>query len=213
MAALCAVTIPLAALLPQNLSVLPKPAAGSGALSVRGVAGLLAAFLMMAGVVGLWVFVEALAKMDGVPEHTASFAIAASLATQILGAVFIATLGPRLPAVPSLIAVGLANLAVAALMGAAAGGLVFSVAALLFGFLWTTGMPLIFPLLIRADPTRRVAMFSAGAQLLGSAIGPQLTGAFATETNVRPVLVVAGALFIAAMVAVVIAGAGPKRAH
>ncbi len=199
--------LPLVLLLPNQLSILPKPPPGRGPLSLPGGLGLAATFLMMAGVVGLWVFIQALGKMDGVDDKTASFVIAASLATQILGAAAVAVFGPRLPTVPSLVAVGLGNLAVVALIGLLHGGAVFLPATLLFGFLWTAGLPLVFPLLTQIDPTRRVAMLSSGAQLLGSAAGPLLTGLFATDANVRPVLPTSAALFCAAVLAIVLAGA------
>lgn len=211
MGAVALAMLPLVLLLPNQLSTLPKPEAGRSALSLSGAVGLAATFLMMAGVVGFWVFIEALGRMNGVDEKVSSFTIAASLATQILGAGAVAIFGPRLPAVPSLVAVGLGNLAVIALIAFFHGAGVFVPAALLFGFLWTLGMPLIFPLLIRIDPTRRVAMLSSGAQLLGSAAGPILMGFFATEANVRPVLPASALLFCAAILAIILAGFLTRR--
>ncbi len=211
MTVLAVIVLPLVALIPDALSPLPKAApTGRGPLSFRGVTGLSATFLIMAGVVGLWVFVEPLAKMDGVSEKGAAFAVAASLAAQILGSVAIAIVGPRLPAVPSLVAMCLANLLVIGLIGAFHGAAVFVPATLLFGFLWNAEMPLFFPLLLRADPTRRVAMLSSGAELLGSAAGPVLTGALATDADVRPVLAISALLFCAALLCVVLAGLRPK---
>lgn len=82
--------------------------------------------------------------MDGVSAKGAAFAVAASLAAQILGSVAIAIVGPRLPAVPGLVAMCIANLLVIALIGAFHGGAVFVPASLLFGFIWNAEMPLLF---------------------------------------------------------------------
>jgi zinc transporter ZupT len=67
-------------------------------------------------------------------------------------------------------------------------------------------------LLIQVDPTRRAAMLTAGAQLLGGSAGPILTGFFASETNVAPVLPAAAVLFAATMLFTALAIV-PRRAR
>jgi hypothetical protein len=211
LAALAAVTAPLLLLIPSNLPDLPRPEKGQGALSLRSGAGLLGAFLLMAGIVGLWVFVDELAKMDHVSPSIASTSIAASLAMQVGGAAFVVALGPRLTPGRGLIFVGLGYLAVTGALAATTSGAAFMAAVLFLGFLWNVGLSLTVPLLIAVDPTRRAAMLTAGAQLLGGSAGPQITGLFATDANVRPVLVAAAALFVGTIVCVAIAAA-PRRA-
>jgi hypothetical protein len=167
--------------------------------------GLLSAFLMMAGIVGVWVFADELARMDGASPGLASAAIAASLAMQVGGAVFMVALGHKAPAGRSYIAVAAGYLVVVAMIAWLHGGAAFMVAALMLGFLWNIALSLSTPLLIQIDPTRRAAMLAAGAQLLGGSAGPMLTGMFATDANVRPVLAPAALIFVGVMVCAAIA--------
>lgn len=208
-AVLCA---PLLLTIPRDLPNLPKPESGRGGLDLPGVFGLTAAFLLMAGIVGVWVFADELAHMDGASPGLASAAIAASLAMQVGGAVFMIALGPKAPPGRSYIAVAAGYLVVVAMMAWAHGGAAFMAAALLLGFLWNVGLSLSTPLLIQVDPTRRAAMLTAGAQLLGGSAGPILTGFFASETNVAPVLPAAAVLFAATMLFTALAIV-PRRAR
>ena len=191
--------------IPRDLPDLPKPEPGRGALSVAGVFGLMSAFLMMAGVVGVWVFADELARMDGASPALASAAIAASLAMQVGGAVFMVVVGHRAPAGRSYIAVAAGYLVVVGMIAWLHGGAAFMAAALMLGFLWNIALSLSTPLLIQIDPTRRAAMLAAGAQLLGGSAGPMLTGMFATDANVRPVLAPAALLFVGVMACAAIA--------
>jgi hypothetical protein len=204
-------TSPLILLLPANLPDLPKAEAGKGGLNASGASGLLAAFLMMAGITGLWVYVEPLAQMDHIAPSVSSFAIAASLATQILGALLVVWKGRVIPPARTLVLICLGYLAAEAVFAWIHLDSAFVSAALLFGFLWTASLPLFVPLLIEVDPTRRSAMLIPGAQLLGGSAGPLVTGLFASDTNVRPVLTISAMLFGAAIVAVGAAIATRRR--
>jgi hypothetical protein len=186
--------------IPSDLPDLPRPEPGQGALSLQGVFGLLAAFLMMAAIVGVWVFADELARMDGASPTLASAAIAASLAMQVAGALFMVVVGPKAPPGRSYIAVAAGFLVVVALIAWTHGGVAFMAAALLLGFLWNIALSLSTPLLIQIDPTRRAAMLAAGAQLLGGSAGPMITGFFASDADVRPILAPAALLFVGVIV-------------
>lgn len=204
--AACALAcVPLLMAVPASLPDLPRPEPGRGALSIQGVFGLLAAFLLMAGIVGVWVFADELARMDGASPALASAAIAASLAMQVGGAGFMVAVGPKTPPGRSYIAVAAGFLVVVAMIAWMQGGVAFMSAALLLGFLWNIALSLSTPLLIQIDPTRRAAMLSAGAQLLGGSAGPMLTGLFASDANVRPVLAPAALLFAGAILCAAVA--------
>ena len=74
---------------------------------------------------------------------------------------------------------------VAASMGA---GLVYMIAA-----------PFQVPMTIEADPTRRAAMQSGGAQLFGGALGPFLASRVVGERDVHPAVFLAAALLLGAL--------------
>jgi MFS transporter, DHA1 family, inner membrane transport protein len=204
-------TTPLILLLPRDLPDLPKAEGGHGGFNASGGFGLAAAFLMMAGITGLWVYVDPLAKMDHVSQALASFAIAASLASQILGALLVVWKGRVIPPARTLASICLAFLATEAVFAWIAQDGAFVAAALVFGFLWIASLPLFVPLLIEVDPTRRSAMLIPGAQLLGGSAGPLLTGLIASDANVRPVLTVSSVLFVAAIAALGLAFVARRR--
>jgi MFS family permease len=59
--------------------------------------------------------------------------------------------------------------------------------------------PFIAPMTIEADPTRRAALQSGAAQLLGGALGPLLSSLVVSETDVRGVLWLGGGLVLAGL--------------
>jgi MFS transporter, DHA1 family, inner membrane transport protein len=190
--ALSALTLPL---LPASLPDLPQPEEGAGGINLPGIVGLASSFCFMSGIVGLWVFIDPLAHMDGISPAIAQYAVALALAAQVMGALAATVLAHRLPPGATLLGSGAGCLAAIAVLAGTPGDAAFMAAVLLFGFLWLFTLPFQIPLLIRADPTRRAAMLLAGAQLLGGSAGPQITGLFATETALRPALAADAALF------------------
>ena len=190
--AFAVVTIPF---LPAALPTLPKPEAGHGGLNLAGMLGLASAFLFMAGIVGAWVFVDAVAVLNHITPIVAHYAVALALVSQVIGALAATVLAHRLPVAITLVTAALGCLAAVAVMAAPPGDWAFMAAVLLYGFLWLFTLPFQIPLLFAADPTRRAAMLLAGAQLLGGSAGPQITGLFATEITLWPALAAAAGLF------------------
>jgi len=199
--------------IPRNLPDLPARSEGSGRLNGPGLLGLVGTFLLMAGIVGVWVFVEQLGAQRGISPATVSFAVAASLATQVAGAAFIAWIGPKISAAAGLVVVCLGYVISLAILAWGRGDAAFLAGALLFGFLWTVSLPLFVPLLIGVDSSRRTAMLLPGAQLLGGAAGPQVTGLLVTSTSVQPVLGLGAALFGAASASILLAVVTQRRAQ
>lgn len=203
--------LPLLAFVPSSLPDLPAPKAGEGALGVPAVLGLASSFFLLAGIVGMWVYVEQVAQAEGIDHGLVAMAIAGSLAMQVVGAAIAAWLGPRLPAAASLTVTTLAFLLASALIGLLGSPTAYVGGVLLFGFLWTASTPFLVPLLIRIDPTRRAALLLPAAQMLGGSLGPQVTGQFAQPTNFLPVVAAAGALFLATTITTLLASAKARR--
>lgn len=196
------VCAPLIIGIPRDLPDLPAPEEGHARLGVAGLLGLGGAFLLMAGIVGVWVFVEQIASQHGLAASTISLAVAASLAMQIVGAVFITVIGPRVRAAIVLPVICFGYIVCVAVMGLAAGPGLFVAAILAFGFLWTCSLPLFLPLLVTIDPTRRSAMLLGGAQLLGGSAGPLITGLLVRGADLHPVLSYGAGLFLASALAI-----------
>jgi hypothetical protein len=168
--------------LPSELAALPKAEAGQGTLALPGLIGLTSVFFTMAGVVGLWIFVEQLGASPRIGAPAAGIAVACALVAQVAGSSVATLFSTRAPAMPVLFMVGLADLGSVWLLGEPIGAPVYLASVVLFGFLWLFAMPFQTRLMIDLDPTRRAAMLLSPAQLLGSAVGPLVTSAFATKT-------------------------------
>jgi hypothetical protein len=190
----------------DRFAPLPKPQESTAGLPLLGIVGLGSVFLYLAGVVGLWVFVERLGAGAGASETLTGIAVAAALAAQVTGSSLATFLSGRLPSMPVLALCAIANIGVVWLLGAALGPVPYVAGVVAFGFLWLFAMPFQTRLVIELDPSRRTAMLLSAAQLLGSAVGPLITSGFATEKSLRGALVADAVLFGLALVVTLVAG-------
>jgi hypothetical protein len=181
--------------LPSKLAALPKPEGGHGRLPITGFIGLASVFFTMAGVVGLWIFVEQLGDTKLIGARAAGLAVALALAAQVAGSSAATFLSSRTAPRPVLCVAGLLNIGAVYVLSRHIGAPLYLASVLLFGFLWLFAMPFQTRLLIDIDPTRRVAMLLSAAQALGSAAGPVTTSAFAAKTDLSGALVADAVLF------------------
>jgi hypothetical protein len=205
LAVISALSIGTISFLPASLPELPKDDQAGGGFNLAGWLGLASAFLFMAGIVGTWVFIDPVAVLAGITPAIAQYTVAVALAAQVAGALVATLVAHRLPAGITLVASCVGCILSLAVMAGRPGDVAFMAAIIVFGFLWLFTLPCEIPLLFRADSTRRAAMLLAGAQLLGGAAGPQVTGLFATETALKPALAAAAALFVLSAGAVLVA--------
>jgi predicted MFS family arabinose efflux permease len=196
-----ALTLPLLLLIPNQLPELPAEMRLGSGLQLSSVSGLASGLLMMGGIVGVWVYVEPIAHTLHIQDKLVSLAIAASLGAQVVGATAIVALDRWVKSVSGLLLTTAAFLAVTAAFAWPSSQVAFVAATVAFGLFWTIALALGLPLLIAADPTRRAAMYGPAATLLGSSLGPLAAGAFATNTNMKPALATAAALFVLSAVA------------
>jgi DHA1 family inner membrane transport protein len=170
----------------------------------RGIAGLVSVFLYMAGIVGLWVFVERLGTIAGASTQLAGIAVAAALAAQVTGSMAATFLSGVLPTRTVLALCAIGNIAVIAVLGESLGQVPYMLGVIAFGFLWLFAMPFQTRLLILIDPTRRSAMLLSAAQLVGCAAGPLVTSAFATDARLNGALLADAGLFGGALVVTIL---------
>jgi hypothetical protein len=206
LAVLALAAIPASFLLDDRFSILPKPAEAVAGLPPRGIAGLASVFGYMAGIVGLWVFVERLGTAVGASTALTGLTVALALAAQVTGSLVAIFVVGRLPTVLVLVLCAVGNIAVVWVLGASLGKAPYVAGVMAFGFLWLFAMPFQTRLLIRLDESRRSAMLLSAAQLLGSAAGPLVTSAFATGASLRGTLVADAGLFAAAGVVTALLG-------
>jgi len=207
--------IGLCAFLPSSIPDIVQENSQRGRVNVAALAGLAASFLFMAAIVGFFVFLEPLAAVNHVPTLVAQYAVAENLAAQIIGAILCVVFAARLAAMVTrvLSLAAMAFLLAIAIVWTQTGSVPFFLAVFIHGLVWTTGLTLFTPLLIRVDPTRRGAMLLLGTLLLGGSAGPLITGWYATESHLAPVLVTAAVLGIGWLLAVQFAAVLSRRAY
>jgi DHA1 family inner membrane transport protein len=191
-------------LLQSRFADLPKLEESKAGLPWRGIAGLVSVFLYMAGIVGLWVFVERLGTIAGASTQLAGIAVAAALAAQVTGSMAATFLSGVLPTRTVLALCAIGNIAVIAVLGESLGQVPYMLGVIAFGFLWLFAMPFQTRLLILIDPTRRSAMLLSAAQLVGCAAGPLVTSAFATDARLNGALLADAGLFGGALVVTIL---------
>jgi MFS transporter, DHA1 family, inner membrane transport protein len=191
-------------LVPKELPEFKEVTTVALGMGLSAIAALASGLLMMAGIVGLWIYVEPIAAGSHISPRVVSFAIAASLAAQVVGATTVVALHRWIKPVAGLLTTAAAYLGLVALFASAPSQPLFVTATLAFGFLWTVALALGMPLILSADPSRRAALYGPAATILGSSLGPLLAGAFATDTNIRPALLATTAMFLLAGLATVL---------
>lgn len=208
----------LAALaVPRAFAPLPVSDEGdSGLLSLRGLVALCAAFCFNAGILSVWIYIEPLSRQAGHPPETAALAMSLSLAAQLAGGGLATLLAGRVRWLAALVLSQLAMMMLMFLFARLPGAGMFLVASVLFGGLWMFSAPMLTPLAIEADPTRRAAVLGSGAALLGCSTGPLVASFVVTDGDVRgSALLGCGmmALAIATVVSLHLTRRQPTRTH
>ena len=191
------VAVAAASALPRAFSPLEKEEAQSGLPPARGWAVLLAIVLVNACIVGAWVYLEPLGAQAKVPHATVALATPLSLGMQILGAGCATVLAGRLPWFGALMVSG--GVLIAATLGLSLlpGATMFLVLQGVFGFVWLFILPYFMPLAIETDPTRRTALLSNAANLIGSAAGPLAASTLVGDSDARTALHLCAAFAVA----------------
>jgi hypothetical protein len=174
-----------ALLLPDRFVSLVASRSNADSPNTLGWVALGAPFAWLCCVVGVWVYLEPLARQAGHLSTVASVAVTVSLVCQVLGGIAATLLAGRLRWLPTLVACALLNLVCLLVFAALPRESWFLLVSGVFGFLWLFALPFLVPLVIAADPTRRAAVSIGGAQLLGGSLGPLLASFMVSDTEVR----------------------------
>jgi MFS transporter, DHA1 family, inner membrane transport protein len=171
---------------------------GSGVMP-RVPMGLVVSFLVMAGVVGLWVYVEPIAQRHHIPEAMVSLAVSLSLGAQVVGSVFVFLAEKWVRPFIAMVVVIVLDLLILMAIFVSSSQVVFLVAIVAFGFNWTLSLAYFLPLLLAEDRSRRSVMYLPAANLLGSSAGPTVAGLFASDTDILPALITTAVIFVIAL--------------
>jgi hypothetical protein len=190
LAGLCAVTALIAALLlPNSFAPLVASETTSSLPPLRGLVALTACFLYSAFIIGVWVYAEPLSHQHGHSATVAGTAVSISLACQVLGGSAATIFASRLRWFPAVLVCSVLNVGCLVAFANLSAVPAYLATAGVFGFLWLFVLPLLVPMVIAADPSRRSALLIGGAQLLGGSLGPLFASFVVTDADVRGALV------------------------
>ncbi|MBV9331225.1 MAG: MFS transporter [Alphaproteobacteria bacterium] len=188
---------------PDAYGALPGSEGAAGPPPLLGWVALLATIIYVAAGGAVAAYLQPLAQEAGLSANIARTTLWISLAAQIAGGAAATALAGRMRYLTAFLVSSAVFLANWAVMAIRAGEWAFIFANLAGGFFTVFVAPFLVPMTIEADPSRRAALQSGGAQLLAGALGPLVSSQVVNERDVRGVLAL-GAAFLIAGLAIII---------
>lgn len=193
------VTAPAAFWGPSRLAHLPTPEGESGIPPARGWIALVATLIYVSAGGAVGVYLEPLADQAGLSPDVPHTAIWVSLVGQVLGGAAATAVSGRIRYFSVFLVVTAVTLAGWWVFGQKSSAAIFIGANFLLGLSSIFLAPFLVPMSIDADPSRRAAVQSAGAQLLGGALGPLLASFVVGERDVHGALWLGAGLLLAGL--------------
>jgi len=187
---------------PSQFAPLPRAEGEGGAPPLRGWIALAATLVFVSGGSAVGVYLQPLAHQAGLDAGVARTALWVSLAAQVAGGAAAVTLAGRARYFTIFIVTSVTDLAVWWVFGQHIPAWLFITANAAGGFVGLLLGPFLVPMTIDADPSRRAAMQSGAAQLLGAAGGPLLASLVVGDRDVHGVLWMAVFLLFAGLAVV-----------
>ncbi|HXU99782.1 MAG TPA: MFS transporter [Caulobacteraceae bacterium] len=188
--------------IPDRFAPLPVAAGESGAPPLRGWLALGATAIFVAAGGAVSVYLQPLAHEAGLGAGVARTANWVSLIAQVVGGGLAVVSAGRIKYFSVFVAVSAITLGIWWVFGHAAPGWLFIAANALAGLTAIYLAPFLVPFTIEADPSRRAALQSGAAQLLGGALGPWLASSVVSDREVRAVLWLGAGLMLAGLAGV-----------
>jgi hypothetical protein len=186
---LCALVGALPALVaPSTLPDLNPGEEIAGPPPLRGWVALAGTLVFVAGGGAVGVYLQPLAAQAGLDADVARTALWVSLAGQVIGGATATALAGRVRWFHVFLAVTATNLIVWRLFGLSIPAWLFVSANATSGLMAIFLAPFLVPMTIEADPSRRAAVQSGAAQLIGGAMGPALAASVVSDRDVHGVL-------------------------
>jgi hypothetical protein len=167
-------------------TVMPTPA---------GLVGLLGVFALIAGIVGTWVYLKPYGERIGLSTEQAGFAVSAALGCKVAASLLMTLIAGWLRPTRTLLFLACASIATLLFLLNVESSTWFVAGVAVFGFLWMSTTPMLMPLLIEIDPSRRSAIHIGTAQLLGAASRPALASVAISSGDVSKALIMTAWLY------------------
>ena len=198
--AICAVVGAAPALVgPSRLADLNPGEAIAGPPPFRGWVALAGTLIYVAGGGAVAVYLQPLALEAGLTAGVARTALWVSLAAQVAGGAAATAMAGRIRWHAVFLIASAASLLVWWLFGQRIPGWLFVGANALGGLTAIFLAPFLVPMTIEADPSRRAAVQSGAAQLIGGAAGPALAAIAVNGEEVHGVLWLGAAMMLAGL--------------
>ncbi len=177
-----------AILAPSRLADLNPGEAIAGPPPMRGWIALAGTLVFVSGGGAVAVYLQPLALQAGLDANVARTALWVSLAAQVVGAATATALAGRVRWFHVFLVTTAATLVVWRLFGMHIPAWLFVGANAVAGLTAIFLAPFLVPMTIEADPSRRAAVQSGAAQLVGGAMGPALAAMVVSDRDVHGVL-------------------------
>ena len=201
--AVCAVAgLPAALIGPNRLADLNPGEAIAGAPPFRGWIALIGTLIFVAGGGAVSVYLQPLAHQAGLDAGVARTALWVSLAAQVAGSGAATALAGRVRWFTVFLITSVTTLVVWWLFGQHIPGWLFVTANAVGGLVALFLSPFLVPMTIEADPSRRAAVQSGAAQLIGGAFGPLLASRLVSDQDVHGALWLGAGLMLAGLATV-----------
>jgi hypothetical protein len=198
--AICALAGAPAALIgPERLADLNPGEAIAGPPPLRGWIALLGTFVYVGGSGAVGVYLQPLAHEAGLDAGVARTALWVSLAAQVTGSAAATAMAGRIRWFTVFLITSATYLVVWWLFGHAIPGWLFIAANAAGGLTGLFLAPFLVPMTIEADPSRRAAVQSGAAQLLGGAMGPLIASRLVSDADVHGSLWLGAGLTLAGL--------------
>ena len=184
---------------PSRLADLNPGEAIAGPPPFRGWIALAGTLVYVAGGGAVAVYLQPLAHQAGLDAGVARTALWVSLAAQVVGGASATALAGRVRWFHVFLMTSTASAVVWWLFGHRIAAWVFISANAVSGLTAIFLAPFLVPMTIEADPSRRAAVQSGAAQLLGGALGPLLASLAVSERDVHAVLWLGAGLMLAGL--------------
>jgi DHA1 family inner membrane transport protein len=184
---------------PSRLAALPVAPGASGAPPRRGWIALIGTVIYVAAGGALAVYLEPLAHQAGLSANVARTALWTSLVAQVVGAAAATALAGKLRYFTVFMISSAIYLGVWCAFAFREPAWLFVSVNALAGLGGLFLAPFQVPMMIAADPSRRAAMQSGAAQLVGGALGPLLASQVVSDSDAHGVLWLGCGLLLAGL--------------
>jgi predicted MFS family arabinose efflux permease len=203
-AVIAALCLSMVRSMPDSYAQMPRVSGVAGMVPLRGCAALVATVIFSASTMGLFIYLLPLAQAVGLPQKVADNAVTTLLLGQIVGGILAIIAAGRIGMSFSLWMSAILFLVTWSIYLFHPTAAEFIAATAANGTITFFAMPYMYPLAVAADSSRRAALQSGPAQLLGVSIG-SVAAAWAVDAcGVDAVPYISAALLLLAMTIILI---------